>query len=72
MQAHRSHSIIRFVCPLVLFCSLAASLWFVSSPAQAISTALASKPPSFVARLRPLLLTNMQQFAHSWRNYLRQ
>src|SRR5215831_16471217 len=61
MKAYHSHSIIRFVCPLVLLCSLAASLWIASFPAQAVSTALASKPPSFVARLRPLLMTNMQQ-----------
>ena len=61
MKAHRFHSMIRFVCPLVLFCILAASLWVTNFPAQAISTASASKPPSFVARLRPLLLANMQQ-----------
>ena len=61
MKAHHSHSMIRFVCLLVLVFSLAASLCVVSSPAQAVSTAPTSKPPSFVARLRPLLLAKMQQ-----------
>jgi CubicO group peptidase (beta-lactamase class C family) len=61
MKAHRSHSLIRLVSPLVLLFILAASLWVVSSPAQAVSKALMSKPPSFVARLRPLLLAKMQQ-----------
>ncbi len=61
MKAHQSHSLIRLVSPLVLLCILAACLWVVSFPAQAISTAPASKPPSYVARLRPLLLAKMQQ-----------
>lgn len=61
MNAHHSHSMIRFVCPLILVFSLAASLLVVSSPAQAVSTAPTSRPPGFVARLRPLLLANMQQ-----------
>ena len=59
MKAHQSHSLIRFVCPLVLLCSLAASLLVASSTDSAVSTALVSKPPSYVARLRPLLLAKM-------------
>ncbi len=63
MKAHHSHSLIRLVSPLVLLGILAASLWVVSSPAQAISTASASKPPGFVGRLRPLLLAKMQELS---------
>jgi D-alanyl-D-alanine carboxypeptidase len=61
MKAQQSHFLIRFVYPLVLLFILAASLWVVSLPVGAVSTASTSKPPSFVARLRPQLLANMQQ-----------
>ena len=61
MKAQQSHALIRLVSPLMLLGILAASLWVTSLPAQAVSTASTSKPPSYVARLRPLLLANMQQ-----------
>jgi D-alanyl-D-alanine carboxypeptidase len=61
MKAHQSHSLIRLVSPLVLLGILAASLWVTSFPASAVSTASTSKPPSYVARLRPLLEVKMQQ-----------
>jgi D-alanyl-D-alanine carboxypeptidase len=61
MKAHQSYSMIRFVSPLALFFIPAVSLWVVSFPAEAVSTASTSKPPGFVARMRPLLLANMQQ-----------
>jgi D-alanyl-D-alanine carboxypeptidase len=61
MKAQQSHSLIRLVSPLVLLGILAAALWVTSLPAQAVSTASTSKPPSYVARLRPLLLAKMQQ-----------
>ena len=63
MKAKHSHSLIRLVGPLVLIFSLAVSLWVVSSPADAVSSASTSKPPSFVARLRPLLLAKMQELS---------
>ena len=62
MKAHHSHCMIRFVCSLVLLCILAASLLVASSAASAVSTASTGKPPSFAARLRPLILAKMQQF----------
>jgi D-alanyl-D-alanine carboxypeptidase len=52
---------IRLVSPLMLLGILAASLWVTSFPAQAVSTASTSKPPSYVARLRPQLVAKMQQ-----------
>ena len=61
MKAQQSHSLIRLVSPLMLLGILAASLWVTSLPAQAVSTASTSKPPSYVARLRPLLVAKMQQ-----------
>ena len=61
MKAQQSHALIRLVSPLMLLGILAASLWVTSLPAQAVSTASTSKPPSYVARLRPLLVAKMQQ-----------
>ncbi len=61
MKAHQSHYLIRLVSPLVLLGILAASLWVVSFTASAVSTAAKSRPPSYVASLRPLLLAKMQQ-----------
>ncbi len=63
MKAHHSHSLIRLVSPLVLLGILAASLWVMSSPARAASTASTSKPPGYVDRLRPLLLAKMQELS---------
>src|SRR5215471_5941360 len=61
MKAQQSHYMIRLVSPLFLLFILAASLWVTSFPASTVSAASTSKPPSFVARLRPLLLAKMQQ-----------
>jgi CubicO group peptidase (beta-lactamase class C family) len=61
MKAQQSHSLIRLVSPLVLLGILAASLLVTNSTASAVSTASASRPPSSIARLRPLLLAKMQQ-----------
>jgi D-alanyl-D-alanine carboxypeptidase len=61
MKAHQSHFMIRYMCPLVLLGILAASLWVASFPAQAVSSASTSRPPSSIARLRPQLLAKMQQ-----------
>jgi D-alanyl-D-alanine carboxypeptidase len=61
MQAQQSHSLIRLVSPLVLLFILAAALWVASLPAGAVSSVSTSKPPSYLATLRPLLLAKMQQ-----------
>src|SRR5215472_704559 len=61
MKAQQSHYMIRLVSPLFLLFILAASLWVTSFPASTVSAASTSRPPGYVARLRPLLLAKMQQ-----------